>query len=61
MDWTLKEDRVGRLFYCATLTGGSWCHTTFTQVGAETSVTQNRRQKVFTRGALQLWGGALRT
>ena len=58
MDWTLKENRVGRFFHCATLTGGSWCHTTFAQVGAETSDTQNRRQKVYTRGTLRLcWGG----
>jgi len=32
MDWTLKEDRACGLFYCTTLTGGRWCHTTVANV-----------------------------
>ena len=39
MDWTLKEDMVGGLFHCATLTGGRGCHTAFVQVGTETPDT----------------------
>ena len=55
--WTLKEDMVGGLFHCATLTGGRGCHTAFVQVGTETPDTQNGRQKVFTRGVCISAGG----
>jgi len=39
MDWTLGDNMVDGLFFCATLTGRRGGHTTFIQVGAETSNT----------------------
>jgi len=45
MDWTLKENMVGGLFHCATLTGCRWCCTTIVQVGAETSDTPQEAVK----------------
>ena len=39
MDWTLEDDMVDGLFFCATLTGRRRGHTPFLQAGAETSDT----------------------
>ena len=39
MDWTLEDDMVDGLFFCATLTGRRGGHTPFVQEGAETSDT----------------------
>ena len=39
MDWTLEDDMVDGLFFCATLTGRRRRHTPFVQAGAETSDT----------------------
>jgi len=39
MDWTLEDDMVDSLFFCATLTGRRGGHTPFVQAGAETSNT----------------------
>ena len=39
MDWTLEDDMVDGLFFCATLTGRRGGHTSFVQAGAETSDT----------------------
>jgi len=39
MDWTLKDDMVDGLFFCATLTGSRGGHTPFVQAGEETSDT----------------------
>ena len=39
MDWTLEENMVDGLFFCATLTGRIGSHTPFVQAGAETSDT----------------------
>jgi len=39
MDWTLEDNMVDNLFFCATLTGRRGGHTPFVQVGAETSDT----------------------
>jgi len=41
VDWTLEEDMVDGLFFCATLTDRRGCHTPnpFVQAGAETSDT----------------------
>jgi len=39
VDWTLEDDMLGRLFFCATLTGRRGGHTPFVQAGAETSDT----------------------
>ena len=39
MDWTLKDDLVDGLFFCATLTDRRGGHTPFVQAGAETSDT----------------------
>ena len=36
MDWTLEDDMVDGLFFCATLTGRRGGHTPFVQAGAET-------------------------
>jgi len=38
MDWTLNDNMVDGLFFCATLTGRRG-HTPFVQAGAETSDT----------------------
>jgi len=37
IDWTLKNNMVDGLFFCATLTGRKGGHTPFVQAGAETS------------------------
>jgi len=37
MDWTLTDNTVDGLFFCATLTGRRGGHTPFVQAGAETS------------------------
>ena len=37
MDWTLEDDMVDGLFFCATLTGRRGGHTPFVQAGAATS------------------------
>jgi len=42
MDWTLENNIVDGLFFCATLTGRRGGHTSFVQVGAETSDTVRR-------------------
>jgi len=39
MDWTLEDNMVDGLFFCATLTGLRGGHTSFVQAGAETSDT----------------------
>jgi len=39
MDWTLEDDMVDGLFFCATRTGRRGGHTPFVQAGAETSDT----------------------
>jgi len=39
MDWTLEENMVDGLFFCATLTSRRGGHTPFVQAGAETSGT----------------------
>jgi len=39
MDWTLEDNMVDGLFFCATLTGHREGHTPFAQAGAETSNT----------------------
>jgi len=39
MDWTLEDNMVDGLFFCAALTGRRRGHTPFVQVGAETSDT----------------------
>jgi len=39
MDWTLEDNMVDDLFFCATLTGRRGRHTPFVQAGAETSDT----------------------
>jgi len=39
MDWTLEDNMVDGLFFCATLTGPRGGHTPFVQSGAETSDT----------------------
>jgi len=37
--WTLEDNMVDGLFFCATLTGRRGDHTPFVQAGAETSDT----------------------
>jgi len=39
MNWTLEDDMVGSVFFCATLMGRRGCHTPFVQAGAETTDT----------------------
>jgi len=39
MDWTLDDNMVDGLFFCATLTGRRGSHTPFVQAGAEMSDT----------------------
>jgi len=39
MDWTLEDDMVNGLFFCATLTGRKGSHTLSVQAGEETSDT----------------------
>jgi len=39
MDWTLEDNMVNGLFFCATLTGRRRGHTPFAQAGTETSDT----------------------
>jgi len=39
MDWTLEDDMVDGLFFCATPTSRRGGHTPFVQAGAETSDT----------------------
>jgi len=39
MDWTLEDNMVNGLFFCATLTDRRGGHTPFVQAGAETSDT----------------------
>jgi len=39
MDWTLEDNMVDGLFFCATLTGRRGGHTPSVQAGAETSDT----------------------
>ena len=39
MDWTLEDNMVDGLFFCATLTGRRGGHTPFVQAGTETSDT----------------------
>jgi len=39
MDWTLEDNMVDSLFFCATLTGRRGDHNTFVQAGAEKSDT----------------------
>ena len=39
MDWTLEDNMVDGLFFCATVTGRRGGHNPFVQAGAETSDT----------------------
>jgi len=39
MDWTLEDNMVDGLFFCATLTGRRGGHAPFAQAGVETSDT----------------------
>jgi len=39
MDWTLEDNMVDGLTFCATLTGRRGGHTPFVRVGAEASYT----------------------
>ena len=39
MEWTLEDNVVDGLFFCATLTSCRGCHTPFVQTGTETSET----------------------
>jgi len=39
MDWTLEDNMIDGLFFCATLTGRRRGHALFVQAGAETSDT----------------------
>jgi len=39
MDWTLEDNMVDGLFFCATLTGRRGGHAPFVQAGVETSDT----------------------
>ena len=39
MDWTLEDNMVDGLFFCATITGHGEGHTPFIQAGVETSAT----------------------
>jgi len=39
MDWTLEDEMVDDLFFCAAITGSSRDHSPFVQAGAETSDT----------------------
>jgi len=39
IEWTLEDNMVDVLFFCATLTGRRGGHTPFVQAGAETSDT----------------------
>ena len=39
MDWTLEDNMVDDLFFCAIFTGGRGGHTLFVQAGEETSDT----------------------
>jgi len=39
MDWTLEDNMVGGVFFCATLAGRRGGHTPFVQTRAETSDT----------------------
>ena len=43
MDWTLEDNMVDGLFFCAIFTGRRGGHTPFVQAGAETSDTGGRR------------------
>jgi len=40
MDWTLEDNMVDCLFFCATLTGRRGSYISFVQAGAETSDTR---------------------
>jgi len=52
MDWTLEDNMVDGLFFCATLTSYRGGHTPFVQAGAETSDTAVRRLLSRTRALL---------
>jgi len=39
MDWTVEDNMINDLFFCATLTSRRRGHTSFVQAGAETSDT----------------------
>jgi len=39
MDWTLEDNMIDGLFFCATLTGRRRGHALFVQAGVETSDT----------------------
>jgi len=45
MDWTLEDNKVDGLFFCATLTGRRGGHISFVQAGAETSDTGSEAVK----------------
>jgi len=55
MDWTLEDNMVDGLFFCATLTGPRGGHTPFVQSGAETSDTGAEAVKPDPRCS---WGGS---
>jgi len=45
MDWTVEDNMVDGLYFCATLTGRSGGHTPFAQAGSETSDTGSEAVK----------------
>ena len=45
MDWTVEDNMVDGLYFCATLTGRSGGHTPFVQAGSETSDTGSEAVK----------------
>ena len=47
MDWTLEDNMVDDLLFCATLTGRRGGHTPFVQAGAETSDTGEEAVKPY--------------
>jgi len=58
MDWTLEDNMVDGLFFCATLTGRRRGHTPFVQAGAEMSDTGAEAVKPNSRCS---WDGHSRT
>jgi len=58
MDWTLEDNMVDGLFFCATLTGRRGGYPPFAQAGAETSDTGAEAVKP-DPGSF-FWGGSFR-
>jgi len=53
MDWTLEDNRVNGLVFCATLTSHRSSHTLFVQTGTETCDTRVEVVKLDTRCSWQ--------